>query len=215
MLRDISDLRKSYQKNSLTEKDLPLNPFSLFDRWFKEVKSNSGNSEVNAMTLSTIDKSGFPKGRIVLLKYYSIDGFIFFTNYNSDKSLSIEINNKVSISFFWEEFERQVIIKGFAEKTSAELSDKYFNSRPKGSKLGALVSEDQSSIIESKEFLIKKFNLLTKDFECKEIERPENWGGFIINPIEYEFWQGGENRLHDRIRYSLSENLWKIDRLSP
>ena len=215
MLRDISDLRKSYQKNSLTEKDLPLNPFSLFDRWFKEVKSNSGNSEVNAMTLSTIDKSGFPKGRIVLLKYYSIDGFIFFTNYNSDKSLSIEINNKVSISFFWEEFERQVIIKGFAKKTSAELSDKYFNSRPKGSKLGALVSEDQSSIIESKEFLIKKFNLLTKDFEGKEIERPENWGGFIINPIEYEFWQGGENRLHDRIRYSLSENLWKIDRLSP
>ena len=215
MLRDISDLRKSYQKNSLTEKDLPLNPFSLFDRWFKEVKSNSGNSEVNAMTLSTIDKSGFPKGRIVLLKYYSIDGFIFFTNYNSDKSLSIEINNKVSISFFWEEFERQVIIKGFAEKTSAELSDKYFNSRPKGSKLGALVSEDQSSIIESKEFLIKKFNLLTKDFKGKEIERPENWGGFIINPIEYEFWQGGENRLHDRIRYSLSENLWKIDRLSP
>ncbi len=215
MLRDISDLRKSYQKNSLKEKDLPLNPFSLFDRWFKEVKSNSGNSEVNAMTLSTIDKSGFPKGRIVLLKYYSIDGFIFFTNYNSDKSLSIEINNKVSISFFWEEFERQVIIKGFAEKTSAELSDKYFNSRPKGSKLGALVSEDQSSIIESKEFLIKKFNLLTKDFEGKEIERPENWGGFIINPIEYEFWQGGENRLHDRIRYSLSENLWKIDRLSP
>ena len=215
MLRDISDLRKSYQKNSLTEKDLPLNPFSLFDRWFKEVKSNSGNSEVNAMTLSTIDKSGFPKGRIVLLKYYSIDGFIFFTNYNSDKSLSIEINNKVSISFFWEEFERQVIIKGFAEKTSVELSDKYFNSRPKGSKLGALVSEDQSSIIESKEFLIKKFNLLTKDFEGKEIERPENWGGFSINPIEYEFWQGGENRLHDRIRYSLSENLWKIDRLSP
>lgn len=215
MLRDISDLRKSYQKNSLTEKDLPLNPFSLFDRWFKEVKSNSDNSEVNAMTLSTIDKSGFPKGRIVLLKYYSIDGFIFFTNYNSDKSLSIEINNKVSISFFWEEFERQVIIKGFAEKTSAELSDKYFNSRPKGSKLGALVSEDQSSIIESKEFLIKKFNLLTKDFEGKEIERPENWGGFSINPIEYEFWQGGENRLHDRIRYSLSENLWKIDRLSP
>lgn len=215
MLRDISDLRKSYQKNSLTEKDLPLNPFSLFDRWFKEVKSNSGNSEVNAMTLSTIDKSGFPKGRIVLLKYYSIDGFIFFTNYNSDKSLSIEINNKVSISFFWEEFERQVIIKGFAEKTLAELSDKYFNSRPKGSKLGALVSEDQSSIIESKEFLIKKFNLLTKDFEGKEIERPVNWGGFSINPIEYEFWQGGENRLHDRIRYSLSENLWKIDRLSP
>ena len=215
MLRDISDLRKSYQKNSLTEKDLPLNPFSLFDRWFKEVKSNSSNSEVNAMTLSTIDKSGFPKGRIVLLKYYSIDGFIFFTNYNSDKSLSIEINNKVSISFFWEEFERQVIIKGFAEKTSAELSDKYFNSRPKGSKLGALVSEDQSSIIESKEFLIKKFNLLTKDFEGKEIERPVNWGGFSINPIEYEFWQGGENRLHDRIRYSLSENLWKIDRLSP
>ena len=215
MLRDLSNLRKSYSKNNLEEKDLPSNPFLLFDNWFKEVKSSNTKSEVNAMTLSTIDSLGYPKGRIVLLKYYSKDGFIFFTNYNSDKSLSIEKNNKVSISFFWEEFERQVIIKGHAIKTTDELSSKYFDSRPEGSKLGALVSESQSSIIKSKEFLVKKFNSLIKEFEGKKIPRPKNWGGYIISPNEYEFWQGGENRLHDRIRYKVDENSWRIDRLSP
>mgnify|MGYP001173063081 FL=1 len=215
MLRDISNSRKSYSKNSLTDKELPKDPFFLFDNWFKEVSSKKSKSEINAMTLSTIGLSGYPNGRIVLLKYYSPDGFVFFTNYNSNKAISIDQNNKVSISFFWEDFERQVIIKGFATKTTDDFSTKYFNSRPKGSKLGALVSENQSSIIKSKDYIIKKFNQLSKEYLNKEILRPNNWGGYIIKPVQYEFWQGGKNRLHDRIRYQLIDNLWKIDRLSP
>ncbi|MAU31022.1 MAG: pyridoxamine 5'-phosphate oxidase [Flavobacteriaceae bacterium] len=215
MLRDVSNLRKSYTQNSLEEVNLPSNPFSLFDNWFKEVKSTDSKFEVNAMTLSTIDSNGYPNARIVLLKFFSNEGFIFFTNYNSNKAISIENNNKVSISFFWEDFERQVIIKGHAKKTNEDLSTKYFNSRPKGSQIGALVSERQSSVIPSKDFLIEKFNSLIQEFDNKDISRPENWGGFIVNPIEYEFWQGGENRLHDRIRYKFVDNLWKIDRLSP
>ena len=215
MLRDISNFRKSYSKNSLIDKDLPKDPFFLFDIWFKEVSSKNSRSEVNAMTLSTIGSSGYPNGRIVLLKYYSHDGFIFFTNYNSNKAVSMDHNNKVSISFFWEDFERQVIIKGVASKTSDSFSTKYFNSRPKGSKLGALVSENQSSIIKSKDYLIKKFNQLSKEYLNKEILRPKNWGGYIIKPIQYEFWQGGENRLHDRIRYSKIDDSWISERLSP
>ena len=215
MLRDISNLRKSYSKNSLTDKELPKDPFFLFDNWFKEVSSKNSKSEINAMTLSTIGLSGYPNGRIVLLKYYSPDGFVFFTNYNSNKAVSIDQNNKVSISFFWEEFERQVIIKGVATKTTDDFSTKYFNSRPKGSKLGALVSENQSSIIKSKDYIIKKFNQLSNEYLNKEILRPNNWGGYIIKPIEYEFWQGGENRLHDRIRFNLIKDTWKNDRLSP
>ncbi len=215
MLRDISNLRKSYTRNSLDEVNLPSSPFILFDNWFNEVKSTNSKSEVNAMTLSTIDSNGYPNARIVLLKFFSDEGFIFFTNYNSNKATSIESNNKVSISFFWEDFERQVIIKGHAKKTNEDISSNYFNSRPKGSQIGALVSERQSSVIPSKDFLVEKFNSLIQEFENKDIPRPENWGGFIVNPVEYEFWQGGENRLHDRIRYKLVNNLWKIDRLSP
>lgn len=215
MIRDVSNLRKTYTKNFLDERDLPDQPLNLFDKWFKEAISNKSKNEINAMTLSTIDNFGYPNGRIVLLKYYSTDGFIFFTNYNSKKSLSIQNNNKVSISFFWEEMERQVIIKGNAYKTSEDLSDQYFNSRPKGSKLGALVSKNQSSVIESKKVLIQRFNQLSNEFKSKSIERPKNWGGYIIKPIEYEFWQGGPDRLHDRIRYRNNVKNWIIERLSP
>ena len=197
MQRDVSALRKSYSKMSLSKNEVPDEPIKLFDKWFSEIKSST-SLEVNAMTLSTIDNEGYPKGRVVLLKHYSDEGFIFFTNYNSEKSISIKNNNKVSISFFWEDQERQVIIKGFAKKTSEEISSNYFNSRPKGSKLGALVSENQSAVIESKQIL-----------------RPLNWGGYIVSPVEYEFWQGGENRLHDRIRFKLIKNNWLKERLSP
>lgn len=215
MIRDVSNLRKSYSKKSLIESDLPDDPFNLFDKWFKEEKQNNLKSEVNAMTLSTIDTAGYPKGRIVLLKFYSKEGFIFFTNYNSDKSKSIEINDKVSLSFFWEDFERQVIIKGNAKKTPEEFSENYFNSRPRGSKLGAIVSKNQSSVIKSKEYLVKKFKKLDKEHENKDIIKPKNWGGFIITPIEYEFWQGGMNRLHDRFLYKREEKRWEVNRLSP
>ena len=163
MQRDVSALRKSYSKMSLSKNEVPDEPIKLFDKWFSEIKSST-SLEVNAMTLSTIDNEGYPKGRVVLLKHYSDEGFIFFTNYNSEKSISIKNNNKVSISFFWEDQERQVIIKGFAKKTSEEISSNYFNSRPKGSKLGALVSENQSAVIKSKQVLIDKFNNSTLIF---------------------------------------------------
>tara|TARA_X000001036_G_scaffold53382_2_gene42892 strand:+ start:1888 stop:2532 length:645 start_codon:yes stop_codon:yes gene_type:complete len=214
MQRDVSALRKSYSKMSLSKNEVPDEPIKLFDKWFSEIKSST-SLEVNAMTLSTIDNEGYPKGRVVLLKHYSNEGFIFFTNYNSEKSISIKNNNKVSISFFWEDQERQVIIKGFAKKTSEEISSNYFNSRPKGSKLGALVSENQSAVIKSKQVLIDKFNELKDEYKNKEISRPLNWGGYIVSPVEYEFWQGGENRLHDRIRFKLIKNNWLKERLSP
>ena len=214
MQRDVSALRKSYSKMSLSKNEVPDEPIKLFDKWFSEIKSST-SLEVNAMTLSTIDNEGYPKGRVVLLKHYSDEGFIFFTNYNSEKSISIKNNNKVSISFFWEDQERQVIIKGFAKKTSEEISSNYFNSRPKGSKLGALVSENQSAVIKSKQALTDKFNELKDEYKNKEISRPLNWGGYIVSPVEYEFWQGGENRLHDRIRFKLIKNNWLKERLSP
>lgn len=214
MQRDVSALRKSYSKMSLSKNEVPDEPIKLFDKWFSEIKSST-SLEINAMTLSTIDNEGYPKGRVVLLKHYSNEGFIFFTNYNSEKSISIKNNNKVSISFFWEDQERQVIIKGFAKKTSEEISSNYFNSRPKGSKLGALVSENQSAVIKSKQVLIDKFNELKDEYKNKEISRPLNWGGYIVSPVEYEFWQGGENRLHDRIRFKLIKNNWLKERLSP
>ena len=214
MRRDVSALRKSYSKMSLSKNKVPDEPIKLFDKWFSEIKSST-SLEVNAMTLSTIDNEGYPKGRVVLLKHYSDEGFIFFTNYNSEKSVSIKNNNKVSISFFWEDQERQIIIKGFAKKTSEEISNNYFNSRPKGSKLGALVSENQSAVIKSKQVLIDKFNELKDEYKNKEISRPLNWGGYIVSPVEYEFWQGGENRLHDRIRFKLIKNNWLKERLSP
>ena len=214
MQRDVSALRKSYSKMSLSKNEVPDEPIKLFDKWFSEIKLST-SLEVNAMTLSTIDNEGYPKGRVVLLKHYSDEGFIFFTNYNSEKSISIKNNNKVSISFFWEDQERQVIIKGFAKKTSEEISSNYFNSRPKGSKLGALVSENQSAVIKSKQVLTDKFNELKDEYKNKEISRPLNWGGYIVSPVEYEFWQGGENRLHDRIRFKLIKNNWLKERLSP
>lgn len=218
-MEDLGNYRKSYDKNELLESSIPEDPINLFNRWFNEVKDFDGfeasGGEVNAMTVSTIGLDGFPKSRVVLLKQYSEEGFIFYTNYNSEKGRAISNNPNVCISFFWHTMERQVIIKGIAEKTPGQVSDNYFDSRPDGSKLGAIVS-NQSQIIESRAVLEQKLQLLEKDFENKEIPRPEFWGGFLVRPIEVEFWQGRPNRLHDRIRYQLIQNYnWSIDRLSP
>lgn len=215
MKSDLSNYRKSYNKGYLSEEEIFDSPLELFNKWFNEVSSTCLDIEINAMTLSTIDKEGFPRSRVVLLKYFSEEGFTFFTNYNSNKAKSILNNNKVSLSFFWEKMERQILIKGESFKTSEVVSDNYFNSRPSGSKIGALVSSDQSSVIPSRFFLENKFKEIKKEFENSEICRPLNWGGFIVKPIEYEFWQGRENRLHDRIRYNNKNNKWIIERLSP
>ena len=214
-MEDLSNYRKSYEKSALLETSIPEDPINLFHQWFHEVEDFGGIDEVNAMTISTIGLDGFPKSRVVLLKKYSEEGFIFYTNYNSEKGKSITDNPNVCLSFFWHSMERQVIIKGIAEKTPTNISDGYFESRPDGSKLGAIVS-NQSEVIPSRASLEEKLKQLELDFEGKEILRPEFWGGFLVKPVEVEFWQGRPNRLHDRIRYQLqSDYSWKTDRLSP
>ena len=214
-MKDLSDYRKSYEKSQLLENNIPEDPINLFNRWFHETEDLGAMEEVNTMTVSTIGLDGFPKARVVLLKKYNEEGFVFYTNYNSEKGRAIQKNPNVCLSFFWHTMERQIIIKGVAEKTSESISNNYFDSRPDGSKLGAIVS-NQSEVIPSREFLDSKLQNLEKEFEGKEIPRPSYWGGFLVRPLVVEFWQGRSNRLHDRIRYSLLDNFdWKIERLSP
>lgn len=214
-MKDFSDYRKSYEKSELLENSIPEDPINLFNRWFHEVEDNGGIEEVNAMTVSTIGLDGYPKSRVVLLKKFTFEGFIFYTNYESEKGKALANNPNVCLSFFWPTLERQVIIKGKAEKVAENLSDGYFESRPTGSKLGAVVSP-QSQIIPSRAFLEEELKNLENQYLQKEIKRPTHWGGYIVKPISVEFWQGRPNRLHDRIRYSLQADFeWKIERLAP
>lgn len=212
-MKDLSNYRKSYEKSELIEGAIPDNPFELFSIWFHEAEAIGGTEEVNAMTIATIGQDGFPKSRIVLLKQFTSEGFIFFTNYESEKGKSIAENPNVCLSFFWPYAERQVIIKGKAEKTSDQVSDEYFHSRPFGSQLGAVASH-QSEVILSREVLEDKIRTLETEFSGKEITRPSYWGGYLVKPYEIEFWQGRPNRLHDRIRFQLQDLAWKKDRLS-
>ncbi|MGO3181997.1 MAG: pyridoxamine 5'-phosphate oxidase [Aequorivita sp.] len=210
----LHDYRKSYEKGELLETSIDENPMQQFRKWFHDVKDRGGVDEVNAMTVSTIGTDGFPKGRVVLLKKYDEYGFYFYTNYNSDKGKAIANNNKASLSFFWPNMERQVIIKGIVEKTSEADSTNYFHSRPKGSQIGSAVSH-QSSVVASREVLEENLAALEKKYENKEVPKPDEWGGYLIKPISIEFWQGRPNRLHDRIRYTLKNNDWVIERLEP
>jgi pyridoxamine 5'-phosphate oxidase len=215
MEKDLSNYRQSYEKGELRFETTPDNPLELFRDWFIEVEEHLNNGEINAMTISTIGLDGYPKSRVVLLKRYTYEGFIFYTNYNSEKGKAIAKNQNVCLSFFWEVAERQVIIKGRAEKLPGNLSDGYFESRPKGSQLGALVS-DQSSVVESRAILEEKLKSLEIAYKDKDVDRPDYWGGYIVKPVEMEFWQGRPNRLHDRIRYKLQKDYnWLKERLAP
>jgi pyridoxamine 5'-phosphate oxidase len=215
MEKDLSNYRKSYDKGELLIESVPENPIELFRNWFIEVDTHFSSDETNAMTLSTLGMDGFPKSRVVLLKKYTYEGFIFYSNYNSEKAKAIEANPNVCMSFFWQSAERQIIIKGKAEKISENLSDGYFESRPRGSQLGAIAS-NQSDVVLDRNELEAKLKALEVEYEGKAITRPKHWGGFIVKPVELEFWQGRPNRLHDRIRYQLqSDYNWKIERLAP
>lgn len=215
MQKDLNNYRKSYEKSELQEDAIDKNPLQQFQKWFYEVERTDGIDEPNAMTISTIGSDGFPKSRVVLMKKFTHEGFIFYTNYESEKGKALANNPSTCLSFFWPNLERQIIIKGTAEKIAENLSDGYFESRPMGSKLGAIVSE-QSKVVDSRITLEKRLEALEKQYEGKEIYRPDNWGGYIVKPVSIEFWQGRPNRLHDRIRYTLLKNLdWKIERLQP
>ena len=214
-MSDLSNYRKSYEKSELLESMIDENPMMQFQKWFYETEEFGGVEEVNAMTVSTIGLDGFPKSRIVLLKKYDEYGFTFVTNYDSEKGKALLQNPQVCLSFFWPSVERQVIIKGIAEKQSEAYSEGYFHSRPKGSQIGTVVSP-QSTVIPNREFLDEKLKYLEAEYQNTEVPKPENWGGVLVKPISIEFWQGRANRLHDRIRYTLLESGdWQIERLAP
>lgn len=214
MEEELYDYRKSYEKGILSQKTVNENPMQQFRTWFFEAKDSDTVDEVNAMTICSVSLDGFPKGRVVLLKKYDENGFYFYTNYKSEKGKAITKNNKVSLSFFWPKMERQIIIKGIAEKTSEADSTNYFHSRPRGSQLGTAVSH-QSDPVDSRQALENALVELEKEYEGRVIPKPEDWGGFLVRPVSIEFWQGRANRLHDRIRYTLKDHDWIIERLAP
>ena len=210
----IADIRKDYSHKVLIESEVDHDPIKQFNIWWQDaLEAKIG--EVNAMTLATASSDGMPSARTVLLKGFSEEGFIFFTNYNSFKAQQILENPKACLVFFWKELERQVRITGLVQKTSAEQSNSYFQSRPKASQAGAVASP-QSQVIESREWLDEQYKKISEQFDGKEIQRPIHWGGYVVKPVIIEFWQGRTGRLHDRIQYSLLENgSWKIERLAP
>ncbi len=213
MNQDLGNRRKDYVKYTLGEADLTEHPVDLFGLWYGAAEKMIVH-DANAMTLSTVSKNGMPSSRIVLLKEFSKEGFIFYTNYNSDKGEQIESNSKVALNFFWLELERQVRIEGKAEKVSPGKSDEYFMSRPIDSQIAAIAS-GQSKEMANRDVLEEKVKQLNKRYQNEPIQRPAHWGGYVVKPSMIEFWQGRANRLHDRFRYILEKGSWRVNRLSP
>jgi pyridoxamine 5'-phosphate oxidase len=213
MNQAIADIRKDYKLRSLLEEDVLPDPLAQFATWWNEAVT-SQIEEVNAMTLATATKDGIPSARIVLLKGFNEQGFMFFTNYESQKGKELAENPNAALVFFWKELERQVRIEGVVEKVSEKISEDYFMTRPKASQIGAWAS-NQSTIIQSREIIENKVNNLNQQFGEDQIPKPGYWGGYNLNPTKIEFWQGRRSRLHDRILYSKNDGSWKIGRLSP
>jgi pyridoxamine 5'-phosphate oxidase len=203
--------RKSYEKHSLEVEDLKATPHEMLEFWLSEVEELH---DYNAMVVSSVDASGQPHSRVVLLRGVNEDGLKFYTNYSSNKGQELEQNNKVALNFFWPTVERQVRVEGELHKLSDAESDAYFNSRPRESQIGAWVSP-QSSTIESREVLNERFREFTDKFEGHAVPRPAHWGGYLIRAKNYEFWQGRPNRLHDRLSYKLVDGVWTIGRMAP
>ncbi len=208
--KDLSHHRRNYVKHELVEGHVADNPIEQFGRWFED----AGKAEVlepNAMTLATATKAGKPSARVVLLKSFNPDGFIFYTNYHSRKGHELHENNQASLLFYWDVMERQVRIEGVIEKIEVNISEEYFGSRPYESQLSAVVSE-QSSVVPSRQFLEEKLEKVRNEGVVK---RPEHWGGYILKPDYFEFWQGRANRLHDRLVYEFEKGAWVLKRLAP
>ncbi len=214
MAIDISQLREEYTGKSLRRKDLAANPIQQFETWFSQAQTLEV-IEPNAMSLATVDATGQPFQRTVLLKGFGTNGFVFFTNFESRKAIQIDGNQRVSLLFPWVSIHRQVAITGVAEKISATESLKYFITRPFGSQIGAWASK-QSSVISSRALLQAKLDEMKQKFKKGDVPLPSFWGGYRVKPNSIEFWQGGDNRIHDRFLYSLgNDDNWAIDRLSP
>ncbi len=209
----LEEIRRDYLQAELSKTDINKNPFKQFEIWLKEA-IHMNLHDATAMSVGTIGVDGFPQSRLVLLKDFNEQGFTFFTNYNSNKGKELENNPKVSLLFFWPEMERQIRISGYTEKTAVDVSEKYFYSRPLLSQMAASISE-QSKEIPSREFLENKFHELQEQLNDKPPQYPSNWGGYVVTPIRFEFWQGREKRLHDRIVYEKISESWKIKRLAP
>ncbi len=210
---NLDDLRLTYTLAGLTEDAMHPDPYEQFRMWFAQARETS-IPEPNAMTLATVDGTGAPSARIVLLKGVEPDGFVFYTNYESQKGRELDANPHAALVFYWGELERQVRITGIAGKVSREQSEAYFQSRPEGSKLGAWVSQ-QSTVIQDRAKLEELLAEKEKEFEGKPIPTPPNWGGYRLRPDAIEFWQGRPNRLHDRLRYLRSGDRWRLERLAP
>ncbi|MBT28410.1 MAG: pyridoxamine 5'-phosphate oxidase [Thalassobius sp.] len=210
---DVAAIRKEYALKELDVDQVDKNPINQFKNWFQEAL-DADLVEPNAMNVSTVSSDGKPTSRILLLKGIEDGGFVFFTNYKSRKGQELAQNPNICLNFFWAGLERQVRIEGTVEKISVEESTTYFHSRPRGSQIGAHVSP-QSQVLEDRKALIQKEKELTREFEGKEVPKPDHWGGYLVTPNLIEFWQGRPSRLHDRIVYKLEGNNWKINRLAP
>lgn len=209
----VNKTRRDYLKKKLNRETAKENPFEQFEIWFAEA-IESRIFEPHAVTLATANREGMPSARVVLLRGFDEEGFTFFTNYDSRKGLDLAENPQACLLFYWAEIERQVRLEGLISKVSEEISDSYFATRPRESQIGAWVSP-QSERIENREVLERRFAELTVEWEGREIPRPPNWGGYILQPQAFEFWQGRAGRLHDRLLYTKSETSWKIERLAP
>ncbi len=210
---DVSDLRREYEKGNLDREELAPDPFDQFERWFGAVRA-AGHPEPNAMTLATSGADGQPAARTVLLKYFDREGFVFFTNLESAKARQIAENPRAALLFYWQPLERQVVIRGRAEEVGRKETLSYFLRRPKGSQLGAWVS-DQSRVISSRKILEMKLDEMKRRFADGKVPLPSFWGGYRVRPADIEFWQGRPNRLHDRFLYTATDDGWRIERLAP
>jgi pyridoxamine 5'-phosphate oxidase len=214
MQKNITDLRQEYSRSTLDFSNVLKDPLKQFEKWFDEALA-SGITEPNAMHLATVNDQGKPSSRIVLLKGIDLNKFIFYTNYQSKKGRELDQNPACALTFFWPEIERQVRIEGTAERVDTTMSEQYFQSRPRGSQIGAWASP-QSTIIKDREILDERAKQIEKRFEQEKVlPRPNQWGGYQIDPLQIEFWQGRPSRLHDRIQFTKVDGDWKMNRLAP